>query len=185
MTAGRARGGWERRKEKTDGGRQGDAHLFAEALTVLILNEEVKLIRFISNGCLKHGACRWANKSQSSQVSPFFPFERADSLLTCLSLSPLFNAGPPPKAPACQSDRCRHDHWPKSLFSRILTPLSLHFLHETQKHINQHNPHHTLHNDNNLKKKKPRPAVLSPSSLSGAFSWNAWTGGKNKITPSG
>ena len=52
MTAGRARGGWERRKEKTDGGRQGDAHLFAEALTVLILNEEVKLIRFISNGCL-------------------------------------------------------------------------------------------------------------------------------------
>lgn len=38
--------------KKTDGGRKGDMHLFAEALTVLILNKEVKLIRFISNGCL-------------------------------------------------------------------------------------------------------------------------------------
>lgn len=50
MTAWRAEDGG--REGKTDGGRQGDMHLFAEALTVLILNKEVKLIRFISNGCL-------------------------------------------------------------------------------------------------------------------------------------
>lgn len=29
-----------------------EMHLFAEALTILILNKEVKLIRFISSGCL-------------------------------------------------------------------------------------------------------------------------------------
>lgn len=50
MTAGRAEEGG--REGETDGGRRGDVHLFAEALTVLILNKEVKLIRFISNGCL-------------------------------------------------------------------------------------------------------------------------------------
>lgn len=39
-----SRGGWERRKNQMEEGR--------ETLTVLILNKEVKLIRFISNGCL-------------------------------------------------------------------------------------------------------------------------------------
>lgn len=44
MTAGR--------EGKTDGEGQVDVLLFGEALTVLILNKEVKLIRFISNVCL-------------------------------------------------------------------------------------------------------------------------------------
>lgn len=49
MTAGKAEEGREKKQME---GRRGDVHLFAEALTVLILNKEVKLIRFISNGCL-------------------------------------------------------------------------------------------------------------------------------------
>lgn len=48
MTAEQRVGEGEKQMEP---GRR-DTHLFAVTLTVLIFNKEVKLIRFISNGCL-------------------------------------------------------------------------------------------------------------------------------------
>lgn len=51
MTAGRVEDKAER-EGKTDGEGQVDVHLFGEALTVLILIKDVKLIRFISNVCM-------------------------------------------------------------------------------------------------------------------------------------
>lgn len=47
-------GGVSRRHEEREKETDGDVNLFAEPLNVLILNEEVNMIRFIQKDCLCH-----------------------------------------------------------------------------------------------------------------------------------
>lgn len=137
-SAGRAGGG---RAGETDGWRQSE-HIFAEVLTALIPDEEVRLIRFVWNGGLYRGACHRENKSQSSHAL-FFHLKEPPLIL----LSPLYST---PRTllkhpPGSMTDA---DTATDSNLSPHIYPL--YFLHHTKMWRNQsnRNARDTLHNMN-------------------------------------
>lgn len=98
-----------------------------------------------------------------------------------LSVSVLYStAHSLPEALTCHTDRCRHDYWPKSLFSSTLTPMSQHLLHKTQA---------TTHNTilmascTMIMSHKPHPNIIShhpPFSVNEGCAWNPKTGEEKK-----